>query len=396
MIKKFNLSIVIDETTTVTDKNSIVNNNKVTSKLLGNAFTLEEDGIYIGNTESWQIEKELLLKVLPYSPQVLDVQDKKLYRWPHLDLPRQKVDLLKEKFNCKITRNQDKADIEVISLNTMRKMMDTCWHTSYTYSGMYDLLSFLKKSDSLTADALVKCRDLLDAVPKESRIHITKKYCYNNQLSKDILEADKIVGNYLDDAKENNHSANGREIIVKGKENVDNYHRIINSSSQIVFDIEINNLIDKDLAVIANTELENIQQMITSSDRDNRSLALEMLANCNVNASFDVVSNIYFWQYDWLKDTNNWNTVNVKALRSKMKVFEGGGSLGNCYSFNIYIKNLIHHDKLTKFAIDNTREKMYKHIISPLVGDDRDDTVFHMPIESLQLRNNLIENINHE
>ena len=85
-----------------------------------------------------------------------------------------------------------------------------------------------------------------------------------------------------------------------------------------------------------NNELENIQQMITSSDRDNRSLALEMLANCNVNASFDVVSNIYYWQYDWLKDTNNWNTVNVKALRSKMKAFEGGGSLSNCYCYNLH------------------------------------------------------------
>ena len=32
--------------------------------------------------------------------------------------------------------------------------------------------------------------------------------------------------------------------------------------------------------------------MITSSDIDNRSLALELLANCNIEKSFDVVSEL--------------------------------------------------------------------------------------------------------
>ena len=136
--------------------------------------------------------------------------------------------------------------------------------------------------------------------------------------------------------------------------------------------------------------------MIKSSDRENRSLALEMLANCNVNASFDVVSNIYYWNYDWLKDTNNWNTVNVKALRSKMKDFEGGGSRANIYAYNNYIKNLINFDKLTQFAIDDTRKKLYKHLIRPLADSENDELVFNIDIESLQLKNKLIESINHE
>ena len=136
--------------------------------------------------------------------------------------------------------------------------------------------------------------------------------------------------------------------------------------------------------------------MIKSSDRENRSLALEMLANCNVNKSFDVVSNIYYWHYDWLKDTNNWNTVNVKALRAKMKTFEGGGSIGTIYSYNSYIKNLVEHDKLTKFAIDDTRKRLYKNIISDLAGTDNEGAVFNIDIESITLKNKLIENIINE
>lgn len=393
MIKKFNLQINIKPETTVTNDNSIVNNNKKTNKLLPEAIVLEEAGIYIGSTNSWQLDKRLLEGVLPKRPDVIDIQDKKLYRWPHLDLPRQKVDLLKDKFNCKVIRNVDKADIEIISMNGMRKLVELDWHASFSYSGMYDFLSFLKSADILTQSSLGKCRDLLDGIPKESRINITRDYPWNTDSTGSVFETCKIIDRYLDD---NRPKGGGREAVVKDKDKIDIYHHIVNTSSQLVFDVDINNIIDEDLAVIENTELENIEQMITSSDRDNRSLALEMLANCNVNKSFDVVSNIYYWHYDWLKDTNNWNTVNVKALKAKMKAFEGGGSDNNIYSYNNYIKNLVEHDKLTKFAIDNTRERLYKHVISPLVGTDREETYFHVPIDSLQLRDNLIENINND
>ena len=395
MIKKFNLHINITPETTVTNDNSIVNNNKITNKLLPDAIVLEEVGVYIGSTNGWQMEKKLLDSVLPKRPDIIDIQDKKLYRWPHLDLPRQKVDLLKDKFNCKVIRNVDKADIEIISMNGMRKLIEMDWHASFTYSGMHTFLTFLKAADILTESSLARCRQVLDGVPKESRINITRDYPWNINSSDypQLLETSKIIAKHLDNERP---KSNGREAIVKGKDKVDIYHHIINTSSQVVFDVDINNIIDEDLAVIENTELENITQMIKSSDRENRSLALEMLANCNVNKSFDVVSNIYYWHYDWLKDTNNWNTVNVKALRAKMKTFEGGGSIGTIYSYNSYIKNLVEHDKLTKFAIDDTRKRLYKNIISDLAGTDNEGAVFNIDIESITLKNKLIENIINE
>ena len=392
MIKKFNLSIRIDKDTTVTNKISIVSNNKKTNKILDTAFKLEETGIYIGSISGWQLDKKLLDTVLPNSSKTITVQDKKLYRWPHLDLPRQKVDLLKEKFNCKITRSVEKADIEIISVNGMRKLVDMDWHASYNYSGMYEFLSFLKSADILTESSLIKCREILDGVPKESRINIIRDYSWQEQ-DKSIEDTNKIISNYLEKTRPKN---GGREVVVRGKDKIDTYHHLVNTSSQIVYDVDINNIVDVDLAIIENTELENIEQMITCSDIDSRSLALEMLANCNVNKSFDVVSSIYYWHYDWLKDTNNWNTVNVKALRAKMKMFESGGSKNSCYCYNHYIKTLVDLDKLTRFAIDNTRKRLYKDILGSLVGTDREDTVFHVDFDNLRLRDELIENITNE
>jgi hypothetical protein len=396
MIKKFTLDLIINDDTTVTNNISIVQNNVSTNKLLGDAFILKEDGIYIGHIDGYEINKKLLDSVLPLIPEIIDVQDKKLYRWPHLDLPRQKVDLIKEKYNCKVIRDVNKADIEIISINGMRKLMETNWNTSLNYQGLYNFLAFLKKSDMMTEDGLNKARLLLDGIPKESRIRINRLHNYNrnwddNNNNLELKKTHELIETFLDDAQ----NYGGREVVIIDPDDIKTYSHLISTKSTLVYDVDINNIIDVDLAIINNTELENITQMITSSDRENRSLALEMLANCNVNKSFDVVSNIYYWHYDWLKDTNNWNTVNVKALRAKMKAFEGGGRRANIYCYNNYIKNLINFDKLTQFAIDDTRNKMYNSLIEPLAGQS-DNLVFDIDLESLQLKEKFNESIQYE
>ena len=86
-------------------------------------------------------------------------------------------------------------------------------------------------------------------------------------------------------------------------------------SNKLIMDGQLLDIIDEDLAVIDNTQYDQIENMIKSSDRDNRNMAVEMIANCNINKSFDVVSGIYWWHYDWFKDTDHWNSVNVKSLQ---------------------------------------------------------------------------------
>ena len=119
-----------------------------------------------------------------------------------------------------------------------------------------------------------------------------------------------------------------------------------------------------------------------------------MLSNCNINKSFDVVSNIFYWEYDWIKDTKNWNTINVRSFRSRMKDFEGNASSGNIYSYNNYIKQLIACDKLTKFAVDYTRQKLYTNILGGIVGKTAD--VFSVSLESLELKKDFMNNILNE
>ena len=70
------------------------------------------------------------------------------------------------------------------------------------------------------------------------------------------------------------------------------------SSSELFYDTDICNIIDEGQLAVLDTSLSirysEIVKMITSNDIDNRSLALEMLANCNIDKSFDVVSRTLF------------------------------------------------------------------------------------------------------
>ena len=132
--------------------------------------------------------------------------------------------------------------------------------------------------------------------------------------------------------------------------------------------------------------------MLTSSDRDNRSLAVEMIANCNVEKSFNVVSGLYWWYYDFFKDSNNWTSVNVKSLRTRMKDYEGGHNTSNMYAFNQYIKNLAKDGKLTRFAIDKTRNLLMNTILKDICGKSND--IFKVDLENLYIADEIEEMIN--
>ena len=201
---------------------------------------------------------------------------------------------------------------------------------------------------------------------------------------KNLYDIHILIRDYTDSINTKNQY--NRDYVLK-TDKVPIYNSILNCQAQVVTDIDICNIIDQDLAVLDTSQYKTIHSMIISNDIDNRSLALEMLSNCNINKSFDVVSSLYYWNWDWLKSTNNWNTVNVKAFRKRMKSYEGGRCTTSIYSFNNYIQKLIDDNKLTQYAVDETRKKLHSTLLDSLIGKGSD--VFKVDLDSLQLSENL-------
>lgn len=340
---------------------------------------LDEQWLY--KRTGWQIEQKDLENLglpLVEKDQEIDLQDKKIYRFPNITLPRQKMDLMKDKYNCKVIRDVTKADISIVSLKLFDTILERTWASSIPFQSLFQIVKWMKTDKNAFTDlATIKIQEFLNETPTFSMIDfkVNKHWSGSNpKLYDDINKY--IVDEDLNDEE-------GSDWILP-KKSADAFNNLLISTSQIVFDTDISNIIDSELAVIENDKYEEIVQMVTSIDIENRTLALEMLANCNIEKSFDVVSGLYFWHYDWIKSTNNWNTVNVKAMRTRLKSYEGGHNYDNVYSYNKYIKTLTKDRKLTKFAIDKTRSLFLTKCLDRMVGPSAE--VFKVDLENLVLK----------
>ena len=352
----------------------------------------ESEDIYLGSTNSYYFDKvvadELNLSNLFVQKQSLNLQDKKIYRYSNLNLPRQKVDLLKERFDIKVIRNPDKADIHVTSLQHIGNIIDHEWRGGYlTVGNFYSLCKSLKEQNVLSDDLLEKLRIKFSMM--NSNDHIIKiDFPYYSSSYYTIFKAlfTTAINNL-----ENKLESKNRSLVVR-KINTKAFNDILNPAATVVLDTDILNIIDEDLAVLDNDQYDQVKGMILSNDRENRTLGLEMLANCNVEKSFDLVSSLYWWHYDWLKDTTNWNSVNVKALRSRLRSYEGGHSIVNVHAYNNFIKILVQDGKLTEFLATQTREKLLNEFLGNSVGPTSD--VFEVAFDNLKIKKEFNNSIN--
>lgn len=357
---------------TVSAENSIWSNGK--ERLGIGSFSLKEDGYYFGRSESYYPnDKALLLLNIITSDKAIDLQDKKIYRYPNLELPRQKVDLLKTKFNVKIIRDAELADIHIVSDKLVLNLLTLDWGKSLTYPQMFEVFNMLKQNDQLTESGLEKCKEFLSIVEKEAyiRINVVKDYRYTSPVADDIA------------TKVSDFEYDGRRDMIVRDDNVALYDQLSNTTALIVRDVEINKIISEDLAVISEDQFDQISKMIQSNDRDNRTLALEMLSNCNVEESFDIVSYLFFWYHDYFKDCNNWNNINIKTLRKRLEKFSGSKNGSNQWPYDKYIKLLEVENKLTDFIVKKTIQKMYDSVIRNTFGCK--NNVFAIDLESIYL-----------
>jgi hypothetical protein len=364
--KHYNLNI------TVSAEDSIWSNGK---ERLGIAsFSLKEDGYYFGRSKSWYPDAdELDLLGIITSDKAIDLQDKKIYRYQNLELPRQKVDLLKTKFNVKIIRDAELADIHIVSDKLILNLLTLDWGKSITYPQMFEVFNMLKQNDQLTESGLDKCKEFLSIIEKEAyiRINVVKDYRYTSPVASDIA------------TKLSEYDYNGSKDIIVRDGNVTLYDQLKNATALIIKDVEINKIISEDLAVITEDQFDQLCKMIISSDKDNRTLAVEMLANCNVEESFDIVSYLFYWYYDWFKDTKNWSNINVRTLRKRLEYFSGSKNDNRQWSYDQYIKLLETENKLTDFIVKKTIEKMYNSIIKNTFGCE--NNVFALNLEDIYL-----------
>lgn len=296
------------------------------------------------------------------------IQDKSFYRYPKLTLPRQKVDILKEKYNIKIIRAEEKADYKIISKNHITDMIASTYRAIYKVEDVLSLLHNCKTSFTNESYQLFE-----DFLQDKQNDYIDTKLSYDTRSRNDFTESLHNISIY------SSHHISESNFAVIDK---------INAEKNYIFENLLGDIIYEDLHVLTHEEYINAKAMIKSGDDDNLNLAMELLSNCNVNKSFDYVSMLFYFYYDIIKYSKNWGSVNVKTLRKTLKDFESPYNNKNKgVYYNRYLTFLKKHGFLTEFAIKECSGYVYHNVIKFHVNI-QEDSILTINKASVKLNEN--------
>jgi len=311
-----------------------------------------ELGKFVGTSNSWwkiNIDDVINNPVKFTKPTLVQIKDCTIYRFPKLSLPRNKMDLLKENANIKVTRNMNSADYKVISNNYLSKLLNANYRNFISGVDLFDALR--KIETSFTSDAWIKLTSAYNKFKQEGNEEVLFNMTHNKYWKCSNPSIDNL-GKVLDKLSIHTDSY---QVYVETK-NLKTFDTVTQSNN-LVLDTHMNNLCSSNLHTLTQEETDNMMKILSTNDRENLALALEMMSNCNIEKSLDYVSFLFYFNYSNLKNASNWNSINVKTLRKSLKEYEAYDS-HLAYFYERYLKQLAKDNYLTQWAFKATAKRM--------------------------------------
>ena len=321
---------------------SILTQNNLNEKKLGR-FLCETDSYNIPVTD---ILKQHNFKFDKITKE--DLVDKSIYRTSNLMLPKNKVDLLKEDCNLKVTRNKEKADYIIIG----ESFIEDC--IAKEYSSIIDYENFIKliNNDEFKKFFTKEAYDsFISIIPEEGMFEINSYHRWGDNISSTAST------NF--DALIHKHYTYGSSYIVYIKnEDIADYDYVLNSNN-IVLDSNILEISNADLHVMSNEEFETYKKLLDSDNinREDLNIILELMSNCNLQKCGDKIAYLYYFNESRLRICDNWNHINVKSLRSFMPTVRHHNHTS--YYYERFISYLQDKNILTEYIVKH----VFKHII---------------------------------
>lgn len=304
----------------------------------------------------------------------IKLQDKILYRTPKLDLPTMKVDLIKDKYNVSVKRDKSKADYVVTSHKFIESLFEGSWHNAIPSKDLREHIEQNKSSfEEVTYDLLT---DFFHVIGDDAHVKLGNSCSYNSIGS---ALKNKLIPNH-------NHPLNSGRLYPHYVVNYDELLFLKDKSVNHVLDTDIIAFCNEDSVILKVQEVKSIVGMLKSEDKDNHAIALEMLANCNIEKSFDKIALLFSFYGNTLKYASNWNHVNVKSLRKAMNgipPIESGHV--NAYTFSSLVRVLHKKNKLTPFAVKAIQKKMLSSILND-IGLSHENSVFDLKFSDIKLK----------
>ena len=348
--------------------------------------SVENVGYYLGSKYSWNEPVSNLVKLdIATEPDMVEIDGATLYRYPKLSLPRVKLEVLKDKYNVKVVRDKNKAKYSIVSNKLIDSLFSDSWENYYTkdYLKLFiETLEVYKNKDIYTDSFMNNIVSLYTKLSDTCYVSIKTGYSYGStdEVS-NFYNAWSNAGKiYLDGIEPR---INHYDVILENA-NVNQFREL--SNSKLVSDKCINKICNEDAHIITADEVVSTTQMLKSGDNDAVSLAVEMLANCNIEECFDKVAYMWTMNYDTIRYSTNWNTINVKALKERLQDITPNNT--NYYQIQVYEKllsELVKEQSLTEWAWKTIRKTVHKEVIERYCFANREKPVFLIKLEDISL-----------
>ena len=301
---------------------------------------------------------------------------KTFYRYPKINLSRDKMDAVKTKYNVKKVLDINKADFKIIGIKSLESLVLVNWRQSL--SSPLKLRSMLAKYTSVISDEVMQNIDLaLENLTDDDDIVIQCNSSHYRGYDNNVV--DKLIGE-IDDLPYGNAS------IVVGKQDMENFDHL--DSTDLVSDTTMNELSSEDSVILDDQSYGSIRAMLKGSNSQDHAIAMSMMSNCNVAKSKTYLGLLFFHFSETLRTAPLWNQVAFKTIKEQFNkyVLEHNHYHSNRYSQ--LIKYLAEDNALTSNASKHIVSMVFDKVINGSTGMNDNNSAFTIDKSAIKIVDN--------
>lgn len=306
---------------------------------------------------------------------------KTMYRYPNLNLSRDKVSLFCTNNDIKVIRDASKADVRILSYGLLSKIVKETWYSNYLTVNHFKALVTTNKS---CFDNWLEIIEVLDGLEDGCLIN-TKNGNYYYQ--PDCVE--RFFKPVMNSLNQHKSSISCRAYIEK--KNSETFKEIVLGNFSWILDEDANKLMCADSVTLDDEMYIQLKDMIKSGNKEDITVAMTTLANCNIESSKTYIAILFFHYFETFKGTKTYNTVNFKSLRKAFQKYYDNTSYnyGSSVRYENLIKLLVEDNALTKNAMEHVLDLVFEEVVLRSTGLANSKEVFKIERSSISLTANM-------
>ncbi len=175
------------------------------------------------------------------------------------------------------------------------------------------------------------------------------------------------------------------------KKNSETFKEIVLGNFSWILDEDANKLMCADSVTLDDEMYIQLKDMIKSGNKEDITVAMTTLANCNIESSKTYIAILFFHYFETFKGTKTYNTVNFKSLGKAFQKYYDNTSYnyGSSVRYENLIKLLVEDNALTKNAMEHVLDLVFEEVVLRSTGLANSKEVFKIERSSISLTANM-------